>query len=168
NTNLSGAAGGVVALILVWLRYGKPSLSLSLNGVLAGLVGVTAGCDVVSPFGAVAIGAICGSVMVFSISFFEERLRIDDPVGAVSVHGVCGTLGTILTGFFAIEGGLLYGGGMLLLSMQLLGAFVYMGWGLLTGFLLFKAVDLTIGMRVDKRIEEEGLDIYEHGETAYN
>lgn len=168
TTNLAAATGGVAALALAWWRYGKPSLSLSLNGVLAGLVGVTASCDVVSPVGAVLIGLICGVAMVFAITLFDEVFRIDDPVGAVSVHGICGTLGTILTGIFAVDGGLLYSGGFQLLGVQLLGAFTYMGWGLATGFLLFKAVDLTIGMRVHKRIEEEGLDIYEHGETAYN
>lgn len=168
TTNMSAAGGGIAALLFAWIRYGKPSLSLSLNGVLAGLVGVTAGCDLVSPGGALMIGLICGCVMVLSVTLFEEFFKIDDPVGAVSVHGVCGTLGTILTGIFAVDTGLLYGGGFGFLGIQLLGASVYMGWGLLTGFLLFNLIDRLIGMRVDRRIEEEGLDIYEHGETAYN
>lgn len=168
TTNIAAAGGGVSALFLAWFRYGKPSLSLSLNGVLAGLVGITAGCDLVSPAGALLIGIICGSTMVLAVSAFDHVFKVDDPVGAVSVHGVCGTLGTILTGCFALEGGLFYGGGMGFLSIQILGAGCYMGWGLLTGFVLFKAIDLTIGMRVHKRVEEEGLDIYEHGETAYN
>ena len=99
---------------------------------------------------------------------FDNIVKIDDPVGAISVHGVCGTLGTILTGMFALDGGLLYGGGFEMLGIQSLGALTYMAWGLVTGFALFKAIDMAVGMRVDRRIEEEGLDIYEHGETAYN
>lgn len=168
TTNLGGSAGGVAGLLVAWFRVGKPTLSLSLNGVLAGLVGVTASCDLIDPFGAVAIGAICGTVMVFAVSFFDNVIKIDDPVGAISVHGVCGTLGTILTGVFATKTGLLYGGGFHFLGVQTLGALSYMAWGLFAGFLLFKAIDFIIGLRVNKRIEEEGLDIYEHGETAYN
>ncbi len=170
TTNLAGAAGAVTALIVAWIKYGKPSLSLSLNGVLAGLVGITAGCNVVSPAGAVAIGAICGLAMVFAVEFIDNVLKVDDPVGAVSVHGVCGTLGTILTGIFATadNGGLLATGSFDFTAIQLLGAAVYMAWGLGTGFILFKVIDMTMGMRVEERIEEEGLDIYEHGESAYN
>ena len=111
NTNLAACAGGVVALFVSWMKYGKPSLSLTLNGILAGLVGITAGCDVVSPLGAVLIGLICGTVMIYAVEFIDNKLKIDDPVGASSVHGVCGTLGTILVGLFAEEGGVFYGGG---------------------------------------------------------
>lgn len=168
TTNLAAAAGGVVALIVAWLRYGKPSLSLSLNGVLAGLVGITAGCNIVSTGGAVAIGAISGIVMIFAVEFIDRRLRIDDPVGAISVHGVCGTLGTILTGLFAVESGLLYTGSWEFFLVQLLGAGAYMVWGLGCAFVIFKGIDKFFGMRVDRRIEEEGLDIYEHGESSYN
>ena len=168
TTNIAAAAGGVTTLVLAWLIYGKPSLSLALNGVLAGLVGITAGCDVVSPVGAALIGLICGAAMLGAVSFFDNVIKVDDPVGAISVHGVCGTLGTILTGVFALEDGLFYGGGFAFLGVQALGAVVYMGWGLATGFALFKLIDVAVGMRVDRRIEEEGLDIYEHGETAYN
>ncbi len=168
TTNMAAAAGGVVALALTWFKYGKPTLSLTLNGVLAGLVGITAGCNLVSPAGAAIIGAVAGVVMVFSVEFLDKVLKVDDPVGAVSVHGVCGTLGTILTGLFATEAGLFYGGGTEFFLVQLLGAAVYMAWGLGTGFILFKLVDMIVGLRVDKRVEEEGLDIYEHGESAYN
>ncbi len=168
TTNLAAAAGGVVAMLMAWIKYGKPSLSLSLNGVLAGLVGITAGCNLVSPAGAAMIGAICGIVMVYSVAFLDNCLKIDDPVGAVSVHGVCGTLGTILTGVFATSDGLLYGGGASFLGVQCIGAFAYMGWALVMGVIIFKGIDLAFGMRVESRIEEEGLDIYEHGETAYN
>ncbi len=167
TTNLAAAAGGVFALILAWIKYGKPTLSLALNGVLAGLVGITAGCNVVSPASAVAIGAMCGVVMIYAVEFIDCKLKVDDPVGAISVHGVCGTLGTILTGVFANEVGLL-SGETSFFGIQCLGAFAYMAWGLATGFILFKGIDIIKGMRVEKRIEEEGLDIYEHGESAYN
>lgn len=168
TTNLSAAAGAITALVIAWIRYGKPSLSLSLNGVLAGLVGITAGCDLVSEAGAVAIGAISGTVMIFAVQFIDSKLRVDDPVGAVAVHGCCGTLGTILTGFFAVDSGLLYTGDAGFLGVQSLGALVYMVWGLLAAFIIFKLIDRCIGMRVESRIEEEGLDIYEHGESSYN
>jgi Amt family ammonium transporter len=168
NTNLGAAAGGVAALITAWIRYGKPTLSLSLNGVLAGLVGITAGCDVISPIGAVLIGAICGTTMVFALSLFDNILKVDDPVGAISVHGVCGTLGTILTGLLATEGGLLYGGGWSMLGIQALGAIVTAVWACAMGFLIFWTIKKTVGLRVERRVEEEGLDVYEHGETAYN
>lgn len=168
TTNLAAAAGSVTTLIIAWIKYGKPTLSLSLNGVLAGLVGVTAGCDLVSPAGAVAIGVICGAAMLFAVEFFDKILKIDDPVGAISVHGVCGTLGTILVGCFAVEDGFFYTGDASFLGVQTLGAFVMMAWALIMALIIFKGIHKTIGMRVDKRIEEEGLDIYEHGETAYN
>jgi Ammonia permease len=106
--------------------------------------------------------------MVLAVAFFDHVLKIDDPVGAISVHGICGTLGTILTGLLATKDGLLYGGGFTFLGVQTLGAFTYFVWAIITGFALFKIIDLTIGVRVDKRIGEEGLDVYEHGETAYN
>ncbi len=168
TTNMAAAAGAVTTLIITWIRYGKPTLSLSLNGVLAGLVAITAGCNLVSPAGAAIIGAIAAVAMVFGVEFLDKVLKVDDPVGAVSVHGICGTLGTILTGFFATESGLLYCGDAAFLGVQTLGALSYMGWGLLTGFIVFKGIDLIMGMRVEARIEEEGLDIYEHGESAYN
>ncbi len=168
TTNIAAATGGLAALLVAWIRYGKPTLSLSLNGVLAGLVGVTAGCDLVSPFGAAMIGLICGTTMVFAVSFFDQVVKIDDPVGAISVHGVCGSLGTILTGLFATESGLLYGGGCSFLGIQVLGALVTAAWALGMALLIFTLIKKTVGLRVDKRVEEEGLDIYEHGETSYN
>ena len=168
TTNLAACAGGFFALVASWMKYGKPSLSLTLNGVLAGLVGITAGCDLVSPFGSVLIGAICGVVMIFAVDFIDHVLKIDDPVGASSVHGVCGCLGTILTGLFATEKGLFYGGGSSFLLAQLFGAAVVGAWAAGMGFIVFKVLDKIHGLRVPKRIEEEGLDIYEHGESAYN
>ncbi|MPM57988.1 Ammonia channel [bioreactor metagenome] len=155
-------------MLLSWVKYSKPSLSLTLNGILAGLVGITAGCDLVSPLSAVIIGAICGVVMIYSVEFIEKVLKIDDPVGASSVHGVCGFLGTVMTGLFAAEGGLFFGGGTSLLLAQLFGALLIGVWAAGMGFILFKVLDKVHGLRVTARIEEEGLDIYEHGESAYN
>lgn len=168
TTNLAACTGGFLALLVSWIKYGKPSLSLTLNGILAGLVGVTAGCDLVSPMGAALIGAICGTVMIFAVEFIEHRLKIDDPVGASSVHGVCGSLGTILTGLFAVEGGTFYGGGFGFLGAQIFGVIIVGGWAALMGYIIFKVLDKVHGLRVPTRIEEEGLDIYEHGESAYN
>ena len=168
TTNLAACAGGFFALVVSWMKYGKPSLSLTLNGVLAGLVGITAGCDAVSPTGAVVIGAICGVVMILAVDFIDKVLKIDDPVGASSVHGVCGFLGTILTGLFSTSEGLFYGHGAGFLSAQIFGALVVGAWAASMGFTIFKVLDKVHGLRVPARVEEEGLDIYEHGESAYN
>jgi len=168
TTNLSAAGGAVAAMVVAWLRYKRPTLSLSLNGALAGLVAITAGCDIVSPGGAVIIGLLAGTLLVFSVEFIDKILKVDDPVGAVSVHGVCGAFGTIMVGVFATEGGLVYGGGFELLGIQILGVIAIGAWALGTGFILFKILKAINGLRVEKIIEEEGLDIYEHGESVYN
>lgn len=168
TTNLAACAGGFFALAVSWLKFSKPSLSLTLNGILAGLVGITAGCDMVSPLGAVIIGTICGILMIFSVEFIDKVLKIDDPVGASSVHGVCGFTGTILTGFLSTSEGLFYGAGWGFLGAQVFGALVVGAWAAGMGFLIFKGLDKIHGLRVSKRVEEEGLDIYEHGESAYN
>ena len=168
TTNLAAAAGGTATMFVTWAKYGKPSLSLTLNGVLAGLVGITAGCDLVSPWGAVIIGLICGIVLVFAIEFIDHKLHIDDPVGASSVHGVCGIIGTILTGLLATDGGLLYGGGFHFLGVQCLGILVIDLWAAVCGFALFFGIKKVHGLRVEARVEDEGLDIYEHGESCYN
>ena len=168
TTNLAAAAGGAATMFLTWVKYGKPSLSLMLNGILAGLVGITAGCDVVSPWGAVVIGLVCGLVLVFAIEFIDHRLHIDDPVGASSVHGVCGILGTVLTGLLATDGGLLYGGGWHFFGVQCLGIVTIDLWAAVCGVLLFFGIRKFCGLRVEPRVEEEGLDVYEHGESCYN
>ena len=168
TTNLAGAAGALAGLGISWMRWGKPSLSFALNGALAGLVAVTAGCDAVSDTGAIAIGLIAGVVLVYAVTFIDNVLKIDDPVGAVSVHGVCGGLGTILVGVFSESGGILYGKGASLLVSQIIGVVAVAAFAFVTGFILFKILKSTVGLRVPKRIEEEGLDIYEHGESAYN
>ncbi len=168
TTNLAACAGGFASLATSWIKYSKPSLSLTLNGILAGLVGVTAGCDIVSPAGSVFIGLICGVVMIFAVDFIDHVLKIDDPVGASSVHGVCGFLGTILTGLFATEEGWFYCGNANFFLAQLFGAVVVGAWAAIMGYIVFKGIDKIHGLRVPRRIEEEGLDIYEHGESAYN
>jgi Amt family ammonium transporter len=168
TTNLAAAAGGFFSLLMAWMRYKKPSLSLTLNGVLAGLVGITAGCDLVSPWGAIIIGGLCGIIMVLSVEIIDKVLKIDDPVGAASVHGTCGFFGTVFTGLLAVDGGLFYGGGAGLFFAQLFGAVVIGIWAIAAGYIVFKALDLIFGLRVSKRVEEEGLDVYEHGESAYN
>ena len=168
TTNLSAAAGAMTVLFLTWLLYKRPSLSLTLNGALAGLVGITAGCNVVSPGGAVIIGVISGLVLVGGVNFIDKVLKIDDPVGAISVHGLSGAVGTIMVGFLSTSNGLFYGGGAAQLVSQLIGVAAVAAWALGAGFILFAIMKYTIGIRVSKTIEEEGLDIYEHGESAYN
>lgn len=168
TTNLSAVAGGLATMFITWIKYGKPSFSLTLNGILAGLVGITAGCDLVSPLGSLIIGFICGTVLVFAIEFIDVKLHIDDPVGASSVHGVCGILGTLLTGLFAVDSGALYGHGFSFLGAQAFGIICIDLWAAATGILLFWGINKIAGLRVDQRIEEEGLDIYEHGESCYN
>ncbi|GET31031.1 ammonium transporter [Prolixibacter sp. SD074] len=168
TTNLAAAAGALSSMLVSWGRYKFPSLSLTLNGALAGLVAITAGCDTVTPGGAIAIGAIAGIILVFGVEFIDQKLHIDDPVGAVSVHGLGGAAGTLMVGLFSTNGGLFYGGGAHLLGIQALGVLAVMAWSLGTGYILFKLLKSTIGLRVSRRIEEEGLDVYEHGESAYN
>ena len=168
TTNLAAAAGAVAAMFVTWIRYKRPTLSLSLNGALAGLVAITAGCDIVSPAGAVLIGIIAGIVLPFSVELFDQYFKIDDPVGAISVHGVSGALGTLLVGIFSLSGGLLYGGGFKLLGIQAIGVIAVGIWAFGMGLVLFKILKATNGLRVERVIEEEGLDVYEHGENAYN
>ena len=153
---------------LMAAALGKPSFSLTLNGILAGLVAITAGCDLVSPLGSAIIGLLAGIILVFSIEFIDTKLHIDDPVGASSVHGVCGIFGTLMTGLFALDGGAFYGGGFGFFGAQVFGIIVIDLWAAAAGIILFWGIKKICGLRVDKRIEEEGLDIYEHGESCYN
>ncbi|WP_298999643.1 ammonium transporter [Flagellimonas sp. S174] len=167
NTNLAAAIGAIAALFFTWVKYGKADISMTLNGALAGLVGITAGCGAVSAWGALAIGLICGIVVVLSIEFIDKKLKIDDPVGAISVHGVCGFLGTVLIGLFALDGGLLYGGGAKLLWVQTYGSLAYIIWAAVFTFIILFILKKTIGLRVSEKEELEGLDIHEHGMEAY-
>ncbi|MCL6217645.1 ammonium transporter [Zunongwangia pacifica] len=167
TTNLAAAAGAVVALFLTWIRYGKADISMTLNGALAGLVGITAGCAAVDPMGAFFIGVISGIVVVFSIEFIDKVLKIDDPVGAISVHGVVGAVGTLLVGVFATDGGLLYGGGFGQLGVQAIGVVSIGGWAMITTFILLSILKAVIGLRVTEKEELEGLDLHEHGIDSY-
>ncbi|MFZ5965689.1 MAG: ammonium transporter [Bacillota bacterium] len=167
TTNSAAAAGAFVAMIVSWIKYKKPDVSMTLNGALAGLVAITAGTDIVSPAGAVIIGGIGGVAVVYAIEFFDSVLKIDDPVGAISVHGICGAIGTILVGVFATEGGLLHGGGAALLMTQTIGVAAVAVWTMATTFCLFKLIQITVGLRVTNEEEEEGLDKKEHGTESY-
>ena len=141
---------------------------MTLNGALAGLVGITAGCSVVSNEGAAIIGLIAGIAVVYSIEFVDKNLKVDDPVGAVSVHGVVGALGTILVGVFAVDGGLFYGGGFKQLGVQTIGVLSIGIWAASTAFIVLLIMKKTIGLRVSKQEEIEGLDVHEHGIGVYN
>jgi len=167
TTNLAAAAGACTVMIITWFRYGKPDVSMTLNGTLAGLVAITAGCAAVSMVGSIFIGIIAGFVVVFGVEFIDKVLKVDDPVGAIGVHALNGATGTILVGVFATDGGLLYGGGWRLLSIQTIGVLAVAGWTFATTFVLFKALKATVGLRVEREHEEIGLDINEHGTQAY-
>lgn len=177
TTNLSATMATVAVLIITWVKYKKPDVSMTLNGALAGLVAVTAGCDTVSPTSAAIIGIIAGFVLVFSVEFIDKVLKIDDPVGAVGVHGCCGAVGTILVGLFSdgtaeINGvparGLLVGGDATLLGTQCIGVISVMAWVAVTMTIVFLAIKHTIGLRVSVEEEVLGLDSTEHGlESSY-
>jgi Amt family ammonium transporter len=162
NTNLAAAAATNATMILTWLKYGKPDVSMTLNGALGGLVAITAGCDAVSPVGAFFIGLIAGPLIVFGIEFIDQKLKIDDPVGAIGVHGLCGAAGTIMVGFFALDGGLLYGGGTAMLITQIIGVVAVAIWTSATMGIVFSFLKATVGLRVNMDEEIEGLDIREH------
>ena len=172
NTNLCTAVACCTTLIFTWLRYGKPDVSMTYNAALAGLVGITAGCDAVDPLGAAIMGIVFGLVIVLAVEFFDKVAKIDDPVGAISVHGVCGALGTILTGLFATgvstEKGVFYGGGFHFFGVQCLGVAATAVWTIVTITIVFQVLKHTIGLRVSPEEEVKGLDITEHGlPTAY-
>jgi len=166
-TLLGGAAGVLSTMAYTWLRHGKPDPSLVLNGALAGLVSITAGAASIAPVGALLLGAVGGIVMVVSVEIFDRRLKIDDPVGAISVHGICGAFGTAGVGLFAVDGGLLYGGGIQLLLIQFLGIASVLAFVSITAAIAALFVKSVIGLRVPEDEEREGLDIKEHGIEAY-
>ncbi|NSD81694.1 ammonium transporter [Faecalicatena fissicatena] len=163
NTNLAAAIATCTAMIFTWVRYGKPDVSMTLNGALAGLVAITAGCDQVSPVGTFFIGLFAGILLCVSVDFFDRIAKIDDPVGAISVHGACGAMGTLCVGLFATDGGLFYGGGIHYFLIQLLGVASVMLWVIITMTIIFKVIDKLVGLRVPADIEIEGLDYHEHG-----
>ena len=175
RTLVAGCAGAVVAMSVSWLKGGKPDVSMTANGLLAGLVAITAPCGAVQTWAAVVIGAIAGALVVASVAFFDG-IRIDDPVGAISVHGVCGTWGTLSIGLFAAyddaflgreDAGLLYGGGFDQLWTQLIYVVTHFVFVCVAAGLLFYAIKKTIGLRVSQQEELEGLDVMEHGSPGY-
>ena len=170
NTLMAGAAGATAAIYLTLLRTGKADLEMAANGALAGLVGITAGCAYVDVWAAVVIGIISGIILPFGISFVKNTLKVDDPVGASTVHGICGAWGLLAVGIFAAGNNDVYGligGNPALLLPQIVGIITAIVWGFGGGFILFKALDLTMGLRVSEEEEEVGLDETEHGTVAY-
>ncbi len=163
TTNLSAVFATITCMLFTWIRYKKPDVSMTLNASLAGLVMITAGCDMVSPVGAAVMGIISGFAVVIGIEFVDKKLKIDDPVGAFGVHGINGALGTILTGVFATDGGLLYGGGFHFLGVQILGVVAVIAWVAVTMSIVFIVIKKTIGLRVSEEEEIVGLDAMEHG-----
>jgi Amt family ammonium transporter len=175
NTLLAAAAGGLATTATIWIVAGKPDLSMIANGVLAGLVAITAPCGSVNPGMSVIIGAVGGVLVVFAIFFFD-RIKIDDPVGAVSVHGVCGAWGLLSVGLFAQyddaflgrdDAGLFYGGGFDQLGMQALMLLIIGVWVTVMTSIVFFVLKSTIGLRVTPEEEMQGLDVLEHGIEGY-
>jgi Amt family ammonium transporter len=170
-TNLAAAAGALGALVTTWIWYGKPHLAQSLNGALAGLVSITAGCGNMTAGGAVLAGLIGGVIVVFSIEFIEKKLKIDDAIGAASVHGIVGFWGTIVIGLWGVDGdtkiGLFNGGVTDQLIAQLTGGLAYAVWAVVLSFIVFGILKKTVGLRVTEEEEVAGLDISEHGSIAY-
>jgi Amt family ammonium transporter len=176
TTNIAAAAGGISAMFTSWWMFKKADISMALNGVLGGLVSVTASCAFVSLGSAIWIGLIGGVLVVLGVIFIDQFLHIDDPVGAIAVHGICGTWGTLALGFFAQDkfspgttgDGLFFGGSLKLLGAQALGVISVFAWCTVTGFLLFYVIKQLVGLRVSREEELRGLDIDEHGMEAYS
>ncbi|MBF2035242.1 MAG: ammonium transporter [Leptolyngbyaceae cyanobacterium T60_A2020_046] len=167
TTSLAAAAGAVSSTVTAWVLSGKPDLSMTINGILAGLVGITAGCAGVNYLGAVIVGLIAGVIVVFSVGFFDS-IKIDDPVGAVSVHLVCGIWGTLAVGLFDTESGLFFGGGFAQLGAQILGILTIGLFTVVVTSIFWAALKVTLGIRVSPEEEMKGLDIGEHGMEAYS
>jgi Amt family ammonium transporter len=183
NTFLAAAAGAIMVMIITWIKTGKPDPSLTANGMLAGLVAITAPCGSVANWAAIVIGIIAGIVVYAGVMFNENTLKLDDPVGAVAVHGYCGTWGVIAVGIFALGqadpaslvydsaytaagAGLIYGGTAQFM-IQVVGAILSIVWAFVISFIVFKIIDVVIGLRVSEEHEIAGLDIVEHGISAY-
>lgn len=172
NTNLAAALGGIVAIATVWVKFGKPDLSMAMNGALAGLVAVTAPCAYIDPWAAMVIGGIAGYIVVLGVQMLD-KLQIDDPVGAFPVHGICGIWGTLAVGIFGKAGlglandGFVYSGNPMQLGVQLVGSVASIAFVAVSMGIIFKLIDLTVGLRVCREEELRGLDIGEHGIEAY-
>jgi len=173
NTNLAAAMGGIVAMAVVWKRFGKPDLSMAMNGALAGLVAITAPCAYVAPWAALVIGGIGGFIVVRGVELLD-KLKIDDPVGAVPVHGFCGIWGTIAVGIFGktslglANNGFIYGGNPMQFGIQMVGSICTVVFVVAAMGIVFKLIDVTVGLRVSREEELRGLDIGEHGMEAYS
>ncbi len=163
NTTMSACVATVSAMLISKIFYKKADISLGINAALSGLVAITAGSNSVGVGSAAVIGMIAGTMLVISIAFIEKKLKIDDPVGAVSAHGVSGIIGTILVGVFSLEKGLIYTGNTNFLAVQVLGVFAVVAFTLITAFITFKLLEMTVGLRVEKNVEIDGLDMHEHG-----
>lgn len=163
TTNLAAAAAACTTMIVTWVKYGKPDVSMTLNGGLAGLVAITAGCDTVTVPGSFVIGIISGIFIVYAVEFVDQKLKVDDPVGAIAAHGGCGALGTILTGFFSESDGLLYTGDPHYLFIQILGVVAVAVYVFIAINIVFRIIRATIGLRVSPSEEINGLDFEEHG-----
>ncbi|MDY7000617.1 MAG: ammonium transporter, partial [Thermodesulfobacteriota bacterium] len=161
------------AMLTAWVRFGKPDPTMSMNGALAGLVAITAGCYELSPLGSIITGFGAGILVVLSVVFVDQVLKIDDPVGCVSVHGTCGAYGTLMVGLLAAPGygdltGLLYGGGAGQLVTQVIGVAAVFAWAFGGGWVAFSIVKAVMGVRVSEEKELKGLDIAEHGTESYS
>ncbi|NPV51099.1 MAG: ammonium transporter [Candidatus Methanofastidiosum sp.] len=167
TTNIAAAGGGLAALTVSWLKTKKPDAGMFLNGILAGLVAITAPCAVVSPQWALVIGLIAGSIVVYAVEFIESKLKIDDPVGAISVHGVCGVFGTLAVGLFASENGLITTGSASQLIVQAIGVVSTFGLVFFSALVMAKIIDKLLGLRVSPEVEINGLDITEFGGDSY-
>jgi Amt family ammonium transporter len=161
TTTLAAATAAIAAMAVTWIKFGKSDVGMTLNGALAGLVGITAGCANVSPLSAVIIGLIAGILVVYSVMFFD-KIKVDDPVGAVSVHGVCGAWGTLAAGLFDSAGFSLH-----TVGVQVIGIVACFAWAFIVGLILFKLIDVIVGMRATQEEEMAGLDFSEHGANAY-
>ena len=167
NTFLASASGGIATMIYTYFTYTKIDITMVINGVLAGLVSITAGCNVVGPVSAIIIGAIAGILVDVAVVFFD-KIKVDDPVGAIAVHGVNGLFGTLAVGLFAIEGGLFYGGGASLLLTQILGVSAIALFSFTLTFIIMKLLKISIGIRISNEDEEAGIDASSFGVQSYN
>ena len=167
NTFLASAAGGISTMFYTYFRYGQIDITMTINGVLAGLVAITAGCNVVGPNAAIIIGLIAG-VLVDIAVLYIDKLKIDDPVGAIAVHGVNGFFGALAVGLFATDGGLFFGGGTAMLATQALGVLVIGAFGFVFTFILMKIMQKTVGIRISKVEESAGIDAVSFGVEAYS
>ena len=173
TTTLAASAGSIAAMATAWVKYGKPDLTLALNGALAGLVGITAPCAVVTPGASIFIGMVAGVLVIYGIEWLN-RAQVDDPVGAIAVHGLCGVWGTLAVGLFGLASlgapsdGLFYGGGFGQLGVQFLGIAACLAFTAAAMWIVFKAIDSVVGLRVSHETELRGLDLDEHGLESYS